>query len=128
MQTPVSSHTMTPVPSKRRRHHRIGGHSQKIELLRIDPSDLAAQLMLYEHILYMRIRPRECLRWTKSQSGEEVKNLLAFCETHDRLATLVKSSILTIDGIMKRAGAIDFWIKVAEVSGFCCGLSCWIHN
>ena len=57
-----------------------------------------------------------------------MKNLLAFCETHDRLATLVKSSILTIDGIMKRAGAIDFWIKVAEVSGSCCGLSCWIHN
>lgn len=85
------------------------------ELLRLDPAELAAQLMLYEYRLYVRVRPRECLLWAKKQEGEAVKHLMAFCATHSKLAAWVTSSVLDHDGIKKRAEMVDFWVKVAEV-------------
>ena len=87
----------------------------KNELTRFEPADIAAQLMLYEHRLYVKIRPRECLLWAKTQDSEDVANLSAFCMTHDRIAAWVKNSVLVNDGLGKRADAVDYWIKVAEV-------------
>lgn len=63
----------------------------------------------------MRIRPRECLSWAKSQRGEAVFNLTAFCSTHDKLACWVRSSVLSNDSLGKRADIIDMWIRIAEV-------------
>lgn len=98
-------------PTRRRRHHRTA----KNDLSRFDAADVAAQLMLYEHRLYAKIRPRECLLWAKTQESEEVANLTAFCLSYDRIAAWVKSSVLGNDGLGKRADAVDYWIKVAEV-------------
>ncbi|KAL5533752.1 hypothetical protein ACEPAG_212 [Sanghuangporus baumii] len=97
-------------PSTKSKHSR----ASKNELTRFSAGDLAAQLMLYEHRLYVKIRPRECLLWAKSQTGEGVANLSAFSATHDRIAAWVKNSVLANDGLGKRADAIDYWIKVAE--------------
>ena len=76
--------------------------------------------MLYEHRLYTKIRPRECLTWAKSQTGEGVANLSAFVATHDKIAAWVKNSVLANEGLGKRADAVDYWIKVAEVGDFVC--------
>lgn len=81
----------------------------------MDPTDLAQQLTLLEYRLYSKIRPQECLNWGKVQKGESVKNLISFCATHDKLAAWVKLSILSNDGLGKRADSIDMWIKIAEV-------------
>jgi len=67
-----------------------------------------------EYRLYAKIRPRECMMWPKVQRGPEVENLVRFCATSDRLVAWVKYSILSVDGLGKRADVIDHWIKVAE--------------
>ena len=87
----------------------------KNELLKVDPADLAGQLMLYEYQLYAKVQPRECHTWAKRQSGDGLENLLAFSASHDSIAAWVKGSVLVNDGIGKRSDTIDFWIKVAEV-------------
>ncbi|KAI5120791.1 hypothetical protein M0805_002418 [Coniferiporia weirii] len=108
----AAAHPLPPIPTppKRRKPNRL----LKNDLLRIDPVDLASQLTLYEHRLYAKIRPRECLRWAKTQAGENVANLAAFCATHDRVAAWVKAGVLANEGLGKRADTVDFWIKVAE--------------
>ena len=102
---------MAVKPPKRRRTR-----ESKNELLRLDPTTVAENFCLYEHMLYARVRRQECLDWVKTRSGPPVANLLAFCSTHDRLAAWVKQSILWTDSLGCRADIIEFWIKVAEVS------------
>ncbi|KAG9045100.1 hypothetical protein FS837_007032 [Tulasnella sp. UAMH 9824] len=97
----------------------IGGQSSrsrphKNDLLKLDPSELAQHLTLFEYRLYAKIRPSECMEWLKTQSGPKVENLSRFISTNDRLVAWVKYSILKEDGLGKRADIIDFWIKVAE--------------
>lgn len=100
------------IAGKRRKNPK---HTHKNDLLRIDPGDLAQQLTLYEHSLYVKIRPRECLKWAMSQKGETLNYLSNFCSTHDKVAFWVKSSILINDGLGRRADTVEYWIKVAEV-------------
>ncbi|KAG8886578.1 hypothetical protein FRB98_001226 [Tulasnella sp. 332] len=88
--------------------------TQKHELLKIDPTELAQHLALVEYRLYAKVRPYECMMWPKVQRGPEVENLVRFCSTSDRLVAWVKYSILSVDGLGKRADLIDHWIKVAE--------------
>ncbi|KIO22395.1 hypothetical protein M407DRAFT_28115 [Tulasnella calospora MUT 4182] len=116
----------------------IGGASSRSrphrnDLLKLDPSEVAQHLTLFEYRLYAKIRPSECMEQLKGQSGPKVENLVRFCSTNDRLAAWVKYSILKEDGLGKRADIIDFWIKVAEkcrvlnnvssVSGLVAGLA-----
>jgi len=71
-------------------------------------------LALFEYRLYIKVRPKDCIIWSKTQAGEAVASLIEFCATHDRIAGWVKSSILQNEGLGKRADTIDFWIRVAE--------------
>lgn len=100
---------MTPSAGKRRKQSRN-------ELLRLEALELAQQLTFYEQRLYAELRSREVLRWARSQKDDTVAHVSAFCATHDRLASWVKLSVLSHDGIGKRADTINHWIKVAEVS------------
>jgi len=86
------------------------------ELARMDPTDIAQHLCMYEHKMYAKIRGQECLRWSKVQTGNTVKNLAAFSQTHNKLTSWVKISILEMDGPIKRAQIVNFWIRVAEAS------------
>ena len=81
----------------------------------MDPTTVAEHLSLYEHALYCKIRPQECLEWIKTRAGEPVANLLTFCSLHDKLAAWVKQSVLWTENLGHRADLLDFWIKVAEV-------------
>ncbi|KAG2022767.1 cell division control protein 25 [Coprinopsis cinerea AmutBmut pab1-1] len=99
---------LTPRKPRKSKAHRN-------DLLRMDPSDIAEQLTLYEYNRYSTITPRECLAYVRTQKGDSVMHLNAFCATYDQLAGWVKLSILNNDAIAKRAATIDFWIKVAEV-------------
>lgn len=87
----------------------------KTDILQVDPQELAQQLTLYESRLYSQIRARECLVWHKVQTGEAVQNLVAFAAHSNKLASWVKYSILTKDGLGRRADTVDRWIRVAEV-------------
>ena len=82
----------------------------------MDTAVLAQHLCMEEQKLYCRIRPHECMNWVEQQSGNAVKNLMAFNAMHEKLGAWVQLSILNTEGLGKRAETIDFWIKVAEVS------------
>lgn len=116
---PGSSQTPIPAPPQKRSLlpslSTAGKKSHKNELLRVDPLELAQHLTLVEYRLYAKIRPYECMAWSKTQKGSEVENLVKFCATSDRLVAWVKYSILSTDGLGKRADLIEYWIKVAEV-------------
>ncbi|KAL0951787.1 hypothetical protein HGRIS_008457 [Hohenbuehelia grisea] len=101
----------SPTASKRRKKSRSDQ-----DLLKQDPQHIAEQLCLLEHKLYAKISPQELLTYTKSSNanGVNVENVAAFCATHDKLVAWVKTSILDTPHVGKRAGTVDFWIKVAE--------------
>lgn len=111
--TPSSS---TSNPTLPRYKKRPGRSSHRTELLKMDPTEVAQQLCVLEYNLYSKIRPQECLDWTKTQMGRTVENLHAFCATYDKLAAWVKTSILDTDVLGKRADTVEFWIRVAEKS------------
>ena len=102
-------------PSPTNKHlKRRKTRDSKHELLRVDASQLAENLCLYESRLYAKIAPRECLEWVNTRTGEPVANLLAFCGIHDKLGAWVKNSILWTDNLARRADVVDLWVKVAE--------------
>ncbi|KAI9511742.1 ras guanine nucleotide exchange factor domain-containing protein [Russula earlei] len=72
-----------------------------LELVRMDPFQLAQHLSLFESDLYRKIRPQECFLWSKIKEG-------------DTLADWVKCSVLEVPALGKRANVVDFWIRVAE--------------
>lgn len=86
----------------------------KGEFLKWDSADIANHLTIMETRLYSRIRPHECLSWSRSTKGPAVANLAAFIGTSDRIAAWVKLSVLTCESLGKRADTIDHWIKIAE--------------
>lgn len=85
-------------------------------VMKYEASELARELTLLEHALYIKIKPQEVLNRLRVQQGPEVVNLQRFCESLDKLATWVKLSILNNDTLSDRATTISHWIKVAEVS------------
>ncbi|KAF8578614.1 ras GEF [Ramaria rubella] len=94
-------------PRKSMRRH-------KNDLLRIDYTDLARQLTLYEARLYVKVQTDECLMWGSNQKDPSIQSLRSFVSTSDKLAAWVKLSILSNDALGKRADTIDMWIRVAE--------------
>ncbi|EJD54484.1 ras GEF [Auricularia subglabra TFB-10046 SS5] len=84
------------------------------DIFKIDALVLAQQLTIHESLLYSRIRPQECVRYLKDQKGPGTTHLRAFCGTNDKIAALVKSTVLDIDNLHKRADALEYWIKVAS--------------
>ncbi|KAH9065896.1 ras GEF [Lactarius vividus] len=111
---PVAPEVIT-VPLKKWKRVRKGDTQ---ELVRVDPMDLAQHLSLFESTLYQNIRAQECFLWSKTKEGDTIKNIQAFCATHDKLADWVKCSILEVDALGKRANVLDFWIRVAEKCRF----------
>ena len=114
----AGANTLASSPQKTtRKEKRL---NTKNDIMAVDLTDLAQQLTLYEARLFAKIRPQECLASCKVQRGPAVQNLSAFCATHDKIASWVKHSILSKDGLSKRAEAVGRWIRIAEV---CCILN-----
>lgn len=80
------------------------------------PSDIAEQLTAILYETYRKITPHECILYLKGQNSPHAANLREFCASHDKVISWVRTSILTIETMRKRAEIIDHWIKVAEVS------------
>ncbi|EIN14378.1 ras GEF [Punctularia strigosozonata HHB-11173 SS5] len=106
---PSSPDTPVMSPAKKRRPK-----NNKGEFLRMDPTALAQHLCMLEYKLYSKVTADQCLLWAKTQSGRSVGSIIQFSATHDKLAGWVKSSILTNEGLGKRADTVDLWIKCAE--------------
>jgi len=110
----------------------------KSDFLKWDAGEVANHLTLVEARAYGKIRPYECLAWTRAggkvkkepsaealaspggaegSGGGDARNLIAFIGGSDRLAMWVKNTILSCESLGRRADMIDLWIKIAEVSG-----------
>ena len=89
---------------------------QKGDVLKIENADLAEQLTMILAEMYRKILPQECITYARSHNGPGMTNLREYCAVHDRVVSWVQKNILDIGVIKKRAEAIDYWIKVADVS------------
>lgn len=87
------------------------------DFVKWDSTEVANHITLMESRAYNKVRPHECLSWTRSTKGPAVVNLTNFIGLSDRLAAWVKLSILSCDSLGKRADTVDHWIKIAEVRG-----------
>ncbi|PCH34105.1 ras GEF [Wolfiporia cocos MD-104 SS10] len=105
-----SAYPVSPCTASAKRKKRKGS---KTDFARMDPMAIARHLCLYQHRLYGKLRPQDCLNW-KSSTSHCCTSLAAFCATRDKLAGWVKASILSTEVFSKRADMLAFWIKTAE--------------
>jgi hypothetical protein len=91
--------------------------SRGVQLLDIDPEELARQLAIFEANLYNRIKPVDCLdtAWSRS-NREDGANIKAMILTSNRMAAWVAQAILTHIDAKKRAQVMKYFLQVADVS------------
>ncbi|KIM66921.1 hypothetical protein SCLCIDRAFT_109722 [Scleroderma citrinum Foug A] len=90
---------------------------KRIELLDVDPLELARQLTIAESQLYQKIRPSECMqrskqsKQTKADARDGVAN---FIRRSNKIAQWVTFTILCKDDPRRRAAVIKQFILVAD--------------
>jgi son of sevenless-like protein len=91
--------------------------SRGVQLLDIEPEELARQLALFEANLYNRILPVDCLdtAWSRS-NPENGANIKAMINTSNRMAAWVAQAILIHIDAKKRAQVMKYFLQVADVS------------
>lgn len=88
-----------------------------IDLLQLDPTEVARQMTLVDWEYFKAIQPRECLDqcWTKPETGPtQAPNLLAMIERANEISHWVTMSVLRGDDKKERANALIFFIKLIE--------------
>ncbi|EIW81242.1 ras GEF [Coniophora puteana RWD-64-598 SS2] len=87
---------------------------KKIELLDIDPMELARQLTITESQLFQRIPPSECLQRSKVQKTDYQDNIANFIRRSTMVTHWVEYAILSRDDPRKRASVMKHIIQVAD--------------
>ncbi|KAH0832239.1 ras GEF [Lanmaoa asiatica] len=87
---------------------------KRIELLDIDPLELARQLTITESHLYLKIRPSECLQRSKQSQTVYHDGVANFIRRSNRIAHWVTYSILCKDDPRRRAAVMKQFILVAD--------------
>ncbi|KAG8214799.1 ras GEF [Butyriboletus roseoflavus] len=87
---------------------------KRIELLDIDPLELARQLTITESQLYLKIRPSECFQRSKQSRTEYHDGVANFIRRSNRIAYWVTYSILCKDDPRRRAAVMKHFILVAD--------------
>jgi hypothetical protein len=105
--------------------------NKKLELLDIDPLELARQLTIMESRLYQKIRPLECLQRTRERRTDHNDNIARVIQTSNRvwsapfnshyifikykIAHWVTDSVLSHEDSKKRAAILKHFISIADV-------------
>jgi len=110
-----------PTPGTARR--KLKRKASKNDFGRLDTMAVARQLCLHEHRLYAKLEPRECMHWMNPSAADGIPNLTAFCMARARLTGWVRASLLSVDGLSRRAEMLEFWIHVAEGCKELCNFS-----
>ncbi|KAG6336873.1 hypothetical protein ID866_2231 [Astraeus odoratus] len=90
---------------------------RRLELLDIDPLELARQLTITESQLYQKIRPSECMQRSKQsqQTKTDPRDGVAnFIRRSNRIAQWVTYSVLCKDDPRRRAAVMKQFIVVAD--------------
>ncbi|KAF8552770.1 ras GEF [Imleria badia] len=87
---------------------------KRIELLDIDPLELARQLTITESQLYLQIQPSECLQRSKQSRTEFHDGVANFIRRSNRIAHWVTYCILCKDDPRRRAAIMKHFILIAD--------------
>lgn len=90
-----------------------------IQLLDVDPLEMARQLSLTDFKLYSSIRPIECLGKAWSREGNDVDNAVNVKSSIDycnKLTAWVSESVLSHKEAKKRVVVVKYWAQIASVS------------
>ncbi|KZT72955.1 ras GEF [Daedalea quercina L-15889] len=110
----------TPGAARRKVNKR---KASKNDVVRLEPMAIARQLCLHEHRLYAKLELRECMHWMTPSAADGIPNLTALCMARARLTGWVRTSLLGVDGLSRRAEMLEFWIRVAEGCKELCNFS-----
>jgi len=98
--------------------NRIGVNSGFIDIMDLDPLEVARQLTLIEDRLYKAIPPYECLnqRWTKKKKNKEKEapHVLAMIDRFNEVSNWVKTFVVYKKDFQGRVELIEKFIKIAE--------------
>ncbi|EEB96012.1 hypothetical protein MPER_04927 [Moniliophthora perniciosa FA553] len=86
--------------------------NQKLDLLDIEPLELARQLTLLESSLYQKIRRAECLE--RAQQNRSMDGIGTVIQTSNRIADWVANSVMSSDTPHHRATIVKHLISVAD--------------
>jgi len=104
---------------------------KKLQLLDIDPLELARQLTIVESRFYQKIRPEECLQVTRERKTDHDDNIARVTQTSNQVwsapfnshCILIKYQIIhwVTDSVLshknpnKRAAILEQFISIADV-------------
>ncbi|OJA12947.1 hypothetical protein AZE42_07483 [Rhizopogon vesiculosus] len=86
----------------------------KLNVLDIEPLELARQLTIMESHLYQKIRPVECLQRSREQKADHNDNITRIIQTSNRIANWVADSVLSQEEYKKRTIILKQFISVAD--------------
>ena len=89
----------------------------ELDLLQLDPTEVARQMTLLDWEYFRAIQPRECLDqcWTKPETAAfEAPNLLAMIERANDISYWATMTVLGGDNKKERANSLVFFIKLIE--------------
>ncbi|QRV91205.1 Rap guanine nucleotide exchange factor [Ceratobasidium sp. AG-Ba] len=89
---------------------------QQVQLLDLDTTAVAEQLMVIESDLFQKVLPSDCAACVSSIAGEPLRSLTRFMKNNRKIANWCQGTILfDSSGIEERANTIMFFVGVAEV-------------
>ncbi|KAJ6584774.1 ras guanine nucleotide exchange factor domain-containing protein [Mycena capillaripes] len=88
--------------------------SNYLQLLDIEPLELARQLTIMESRLYQRIRSVDCLQRAQNQTAETIDNITPCIQLSNKIALWVAESVLSKDDSQQRARVVEHLISIAH--------------
>jgi hypothetical protein len=88
------------------------------DLFCLDVEELSRQLSLQHQRLFCAINPMELLNqsWNKETKNLKAPNVCLLIESFNVLSGIVSTSVVRVEEPRERAGAIAFWIRVAQAA------------
>ncbi|KAI9139942.1 ras guanine nucleotide exchange factor domain-containing protein [Paraphysoderma sedebokerense] len=96
----------------------IKNNIKNLNVLDLDPMELARQLTIMEMKLFVAIKPRElmnqCFSTKKDKTGNAAPNVKAMSTMSTQISGWVAESILSESDAKKRATIVKQWVKVGD--------------
>lgn len=90
----------------------------KLQLIKIDPKEIARQLTIMESQMFNRVQREELLRknWQKKATPEFAPNVRSLIRHSNQLSNWVCATVLAEADLKKRAQVVDHLVNVASVN------------
>eukprot|EP01119_Soliformovum_irregulare_P014145 TRINITY_DN3847_c0_g1_i2.p1 TRINITY_DN3847_c0_g1~~TRINITY_DN3847_c0_g1_i2.p1 ORF type:complete len:691 (-),score=233.60 TRINITY_DN3847_c0_g1_i2:34-2106(-) len=94
----------------------LSSSNSNMNMMAFHPEEIARQMTLIEHELYMKIPARELLgqRWTGKDKQEYAPQILAFIQRFNKVSSWVTSTLVHVESTKSRAELLSRFIEVAS--------------